>query len=472
MAVDLIQWHEFDEETQSGFNKFKVRVYAVGDHATLSDVSLEVGSNLPEDSTYEIVSSSIEFLKRRNGPKPQSGQAARVKAVAEDTEADLVTNFDWAELSGTRTKLDTDPQLVQYQIQFTGDTGSTAPSPGDSLNTIIGGSVSLPSTGLDREPVAIRVSEVVKSTTQKSHVTVIFQAHHARVSSGSPFTEVNPRQLIRTGQRSWRGRRRFIGPSANAEALTNGLYNSVFPTKSGKYAPKCIRVETNENIEPGIALVVADYETPRVVGEGILRVQTSFQAEAATQDLDKAVMVGPEETTVGSTKRIQERRIVKGSAVRLMPKSKIVLETAATSLNVNTFMNLTGCVNKYSLPNFGNAQPGTLLFLGLPDSSFKLVGNLWYLNLAFSYSGDPEFYAKWNQQTESQPGNYFPVKLTEVTEGGAVVEGSTKTILEWQPYKRLSTGARGGENARINHKIYPEKDFRFLGKDLVITGIK
>jgi len=66
------------KEWQSGFKTFKQRAYSVGQEGTLVALDLEEGDNLPEDSTYEIVSSKIEYTK-------DGARIAVVTAFAERT---------------------------------------------------------------------------------------------------------------------------------------------------------------------------------------------------------------------------------------------------------------------------------------------------------------------------------------------------------------------------------------------------
>jgi len=184
-----------------------------------------------------------------------------------------------------------------------------------------------------------------------------------------------------------------------------------------------------------------------------------------------AVITGPE-LIDANKKTYHERRLISGSAIRPRPMSKIILETAATDLNLNIFIDKQGNVNKYLLPNFGNAQPGTLLFLGLPHTTFEFINDLWYLNLAWAYSGDPEHWLKWNEQTTSQAGNYFPIQRPGVAIAGAAVVGATKWQLEWRPrnFKDI-TGAQGAVTDVVTHRLFPEADFREFGTHLIITGL-
>jgi len=253
---------------------------------------------------------------------------------------------------------------------------------------------------------------------------------------------------------------------AGAEALQNRLHGSIFPNRSGKYAPKCTRVEIQDNWQPDRSLVIADYETPRVVGEGTLRIQSMFQSDPTTVDLEGAVITGLEKHST-KLKTYQERRLVSGSAIKPRPFTKVILETAATSLDINYIMSREGCVNRYRLPNFGNAAPGTMLFLGAPESSYKLTGGLWYLNLAFLYSGP----VKWNEQTKSVAGNYFPLQRAALDKDKNVVAGSKVTILQWLPNEMNTDGSVGADSTPSGHQLFAEADFRDLGKHLVITGI-
>jgi len=469
MAIRDIR-KEYSREEESGFRQIKHRTFAIGDADTLEGSSLQEGDTLPDDSTYEIIASEVQFIKPRSGKPGYSGRAVVVVAVLERVEADATGGKLWEELTGTRKVLDSDPQTLQYEITFTGLTASARPTNGQTYAEITGNASGFTTTGLDREPVAASVSQAKKATILKSHVTVVFEANHARTATGSSWTEINPRVLIRTGQKTYKGTRRFSGPVASSDAMENALYGSVFPNKSGKYAPKCFRVEVVDNKWPDRSLAIASYETPRIVGEGRLRIKAGFSTRAVTKDLDKNVIIGPEETSSGS-KRYNERRLISGRAIRLEPFAIIVVETAATSFNLDTILNRANSVNKNTLPNFGNAKAGTLLFLGAPESTYEFVNGLWYVNLAFQYSGNPDKYPKWNQMTKSQAGTYFPRRVDGVDADGVKVAGATKYLLEWAPKILLSGGGLTDAPAPVEHRMFEKADFRDVGKHLLITGI-
>tara|TARA_Y100000310_G_scaffold343562_1_gene451812 strand:+ start:231 stop:1670 length:1440 start_codon:yes stop_codon:yes gene_type:complete len=479
MAVSrkIQRWRPFDGESEQGFRQFKDRVYGVPQATTLddTDVNMQEGDTLPDDSTYEIISSKIDMVKPLTGKNAhRGGRAVVVRAMKEKVEGSSQT--PWQELSGTRTVLDSDPQTIRYEIRFTASTGTALPTAGQTISDVIG-SGSLTSTNLDREPDIVSVSARIKATVLKDHVVCVFQAHHARTTTGSPFTEINPRQRTLVAQNTWKGRRRFSVPIASAANLESTLFGSMFPGLSGQFAPICGRVSTQDNWEPGRSLVIADYETPRVVGQGVLRVQVGFESHSVTKDLDGKVIVGPEDV---KDRGIVEHRLVSGSATRLRPMATIILETAATGFNVNTFLNRVGKVNKYRLPNFGNAQPGTLLFLGAPQTTFRLVGSLWYLNLAFKYSGDPSeldkngnrVFPQWNEMTKSQSGSYVMQQVRGVTKAGTAVAGADKFMRTWVPKrKNTQNNNLGAKQAEDVHRMFPTTDLRDLGRDLVVRGL-
>ena len=485
MAVSrkIQRWRIFDAESEEGFQQFKDRVYGVPQATTLddTDVNMQVGDTLPDDSTYEIISANIDMVKPLTTAtgNHKGGRAARLRAVKFKTEADAETGYYWEELSGTRIFNDSDPQVVQYQIQFIGLTASAVPAVG-SLYIAFPGAGTLTSTNLDREPVAVSISQKKKATVLKSIITVVFQAHHARTATTSPATEINPRRRVRTGRFSWKGTRRFSIPTDLAAGFETSLYGGIFPNMSGKYAPKCVRVETFDEPPqmPGRSLMVAEYETPRVVGEGRLRIILGTTAETVTRDLNNKLMVGAEPYKRGSTTYWGERRLISGSNTRLKAMSTIILETAATEYQLNLFMNKVGHVNKYTLPKFGKAQPGTLLFLGQPQTTYALVGDLWYINLAFKYSGDPskvvdgkKFFPKWNEMTESQLGTHQVIQLDATTAAGTVITGKKREVLQWIPFVFNTAGKLTEDGPTTVHKNFPIADFTDLGKELIITGL-
>lgn len=474
------RWQQFDGESEQGFWQFKDRVYPVPQAGTLAGatVSMQEGDTLPDDSTYEIISAKIDMVRPLTGEvKHKGGRAAVLRGMKEKYLTAKSGSGAWNELYNSRRVLDSDPQTIRYEIRFSAaiSDGPTRPSPGDTYATINGGVSGFPTTGVDREPVAVHVGEVTNATILKRHVVVIFQSYHARGVTGSPGTEINPRQLVQIGRNAHKGRRRFSVPVASAISLKSSLYGSVFPTMSGKYAPKCHRVEVLDEPPnmPGRSVVIANYETPRIVGEGQLRIISGNTQSPATRDLNKKLMFGPEEYKAGTSTWWGERRITKGSAVLLEPMTTIILETAARTFQVNRIMDRQNMVNKYRLPNFGGAQPGTLLFLGsIPATTFEIGADLWAVDLAFKYSGNPTHFPKWNDRTESQLGSYVPFRLNEIGEDQAVIVGAKKTVLMWVP-RRLSKAGKllAAESPKDKHKRHPIADFRDLGKDLIITGI-
>lgn len=474
MTVDSTipgRWQEFDGESESGFKQYKDRVYPVPQSGTLAGatVSMQEGDPLPDDNTYEIIDAAIKMVRPLTGAtKHKGGRAAVLKGYKEKVKAD--GSGDWNELVGTRKVLESDPQTLRYEITFTAVTATARPSTSDTYLTITGEASGFTTTDLDREPVVVQVSQLKQATILKSHVTCVFQAHYARTTTGGTFTEINPRIRIATGKNSWKGRRRFSSTVGNAAALEGALFGGIFPGLSGKYAPKCNRVETQDNWEPGRSLVIADYETPRVVGEGKLRIEVGTSKEFVTRDLKGEIIHGVEK--VGTKKQFRHRKIVSGSIGDLVPESIIILETAATSFNINTVMDRVRHVNKYRLPNFGNAQPGTLLLLGSPQTTYRLVGDLWYVNYAFKYSGNPKKFPTWNQRLKSQAGDYVVVQTKVVDREGVAVVGVVKHILEWQPVDLDGDGLVDVLNDEIKlHPQYPKSNFRDLGKNLIITGI-
>ena len=470
MAIrDILK--EYSREEESGFRQIKHRTFAIGDADTLSGSILQEGDTLPDDSTYEIIASEVQFVKPRSGKQGYAGRAAVVQALLERVEdGGAASTYLWSELTGTRKVLDTDPQTLGYEITFTGLTASARPTNGQTYLQVTGRASGFTTAGLDREPVAVHVSQVKKATILKSHVTVRFEANHARIAKASPGTELNPRILIRTGQNTYKGRRRFSAVIANTGAMENNLYGSVYPNKSGKHAPKCHRVEMHDNWRPGLSLVIADYETPRVIGEGRIRIKTGTSATTVTKDLDKKVITGPEKTSVNS-KQYNERRLISGKSIKLDPTAIIVIETAASSFNIDTIIDRIGSVNSKQLPNFGGAKKGTLLFLGGPETTYEYVGNIWHVNLAFQYSGNPDRHPKWNEMTESQAGTYFPRQVWGVDKDGKKVDGATKYLVEWAPKILLDDGDLADAPAPTKHKMFPERSFRDIGRDLDIVGV-
>lgn len=83
----------------------------------------------------------------------------------------------WKEMAGTRRVEDNKPHHIDYIITFTAPTAETIPAAGCLIGAITTGN--LPTTGVDSEPEAVQISEVVLATPTKAHVTVRFRALYA-----------------------------------------------------------------------------------------------------------------------------------------------------------------------------------------------------------------------------------------------------------------------------------------------------
>ncbi|GAF94505.1 unnamed protein product, partial [marine sediment metagenome] len=110
---------------------------------------------------------------------------------------------------------------------------------------------------------------------------------------------------------------------------------------------------------------------------------------------------------------------------------------------------------------------------------YRLVGGLWYINLAFMYSGDPtatvngkKAFPKWNEQLQTQRGLYEVVSVRTRDATGAATSVSNSKIKQWVP---KTIGAKGAlseaETDIITFANYPESDFSDLDNNLIITGI-
>ncbi len=362
---------ELSGERQEEFRNWKTRVYWLGRDATLAQANLEQGDTLPDDSSYEIITSALKHAK-------EAGTYAVCQGYTEDT----TSGSPWSELDGTRTVDDLAPNHIDFIITFTAATGTTAPVPGNNYSAVFGSGTLGMASNYDDEPRAIHVSEVVKATKNKSHVTVRFRAHYWTEERSSRWAEIHPRIKRRIGKSHWRCRRRFSCAAGREDALEDSLYHKAMPGYSGKYAPMCEEVQSVTGFKRNRSLVTADYETQRVPGEATIEVMVSHQYETVTREPlgDERVIVGPED---GDKQYMHHYEVVSGSNKIMIPRAVMVIKTAYDRFDVDSIMGRVGHVNNATA--FG-LRAGSLLLIGAP-AVWKPRGQLWYIDYQFAYSG-------------------------------------------------------------------------------------
>jgi hypothetical protein len=214
-----------------------------------------------------------------------------------------------------------------------------------------------------------------------------------------PLIELGYRkEVLGEDSATWTGRREFKCPKSEAEQHEVGLWTEPWNinSSSGPVFPRTIRVKRNNENDPGESLIIVTYRsftggggyTP---GRASLSVRTNTQAmkmvfseneyiidEDLTPSEDTKYVIDGEIDS-DDDGNIQYHRPQAGAMIYLKPNSQIVIKTAyyKNEINWNTILGLIGCTNSGTMPNIGNAGPGTLRLMeaGIPKYMLDYVAS-------------------------------------------------------------------------------------------------
>ena len=224
--------------------------------------------------------------------------------------------------------------------------------------------------------------------------------------------EVNPRHLELVGKDRWEGLRTFLCHKVNAPSYMQSFRGQAYPGVAGSFAPVVRRVRAQYNpLTNGdtLATLTAMYETQREIGKAHIRVLTKSEAQQVLQDLDGKTIYGPDlHSDNGAPDHLTHWRVTQGMPGRLTPFCVVRAQTAYApdaSVLANAWA-LWDHVNASAMPNFGNAQAGTMRLVGL-NLDWQMGDELVYLDYDFWWSG-PTY--TWNELVKSQLGSWVVMR--------------------------------------------------------------
>ena len=393
---------EHNREWQENFANWKSRVIDVGQFSTLSGENLEVGDTLPDDSTYEIVSSRLDTADGK--------QVAVVTAMGpEDTVAG---QSPWSELRETRQNQDT-RAVKRFQVTLTGTKGSALPRRGQAYSAITGTSATLKGAGIEIEPRAAAVGEVQELTRTRSRVTVTFEAYWPVQGTLPNKTEYYcVRRTCTQDTPYWTGvEEYYVAEDGDADKIASLIRGRRQVGPSAYFAPTCHKAESEFSyFGDNGSRVVAMFKTQllsdrRQPGRATVSIEAQANARKVLVDLDGKRLAGGYYDVTSPTygHGLNSIRLKKGDPVVYEGRALIRLKTAyekggMSAQDIADIMLLQGKVNDKALPNFGNFEKGTLQLLASPHTKQWDESGLWYVDYVFAVS--PIYPLPWNDYVE------------------------------------------------------------------------
>ena len=283
--------------------------------------------------------------------------------------------------------------------------------------------------------------------------------------------EVNPRHLELVGKDRWEGLRTFLCHKVNAPSYMQSFRGQSYPGVAGSFAPVVRRVEAQYNpLTNGdaFATLTAMYETQREIGKAHIRVLTKSEAQQVLQDLDGKTIYGPDlHSDNGAPDHMTHWRVTQGMPGRLTPFCVVRAQTAyapSASVLANAWA-LWDHVNANTMPNFGNAQPGTMRLVGL-KLDWDLGDELAYLDYDFWWSG-PTY--TWNELVKSQRGSWVVLEepRMQINPTTGVIEaadsGKKDPVRRFFPAHIVTIQADGTRTFQAStpeiRRLFPEGNF-------------
>ncbi len=178
--------------------------------------------------------------------------------------------------------------------------------------------------------------------------------------------------------------------SFRADVAETLVMDSIHPEESGFYAAQLRRIKVTENWKAGLAHVLAIWEPPplhkileRYPNKAVLKMKLSEVREKAIGDDEGKYLVN--EPYWADDDKYKRWVPVTGGEFVFKGRMDVVLETATDSLHFITLKEKINKVNQFYLPNFGNAQPETLLFRGAETIFRYLDRDLTLMWLVFTW---------------------------------------------------------------------------------------
>ena len=170
--------HTSLQTVEEGFKKTITALYRCANAETLDTVDLQVGNNLPADTTYEITAATL--IQDRNSMDNVVSVSSFIEQLDTAIGNSAATGSNWSELLGTRKIISDTNEYRDWQIMFTGTTASTNPVNGDTYGSVVG--VSAANFGdtsvYDVESVIVNATIDFRLTQNKSHAVCVFREQY------------------------------------------------------------------------------------------------------------------------------------------------------------------------------------------------------------------------------------------------------------------------------------------------------
>lgn len=184
----------------------------------------------------------------------------------------------------------------------------------------------------------------------------------------------------------------YIAPKGTTLAAAEAVipYRTYYSGESGLWGSRRNAAEVRPDLKTGECLVTYRYEPPTLdlwlaenPNHGVLLVDVEGDVEDRVFDTDDKRITG--EFDDGFRYRYV---LIKGNPKKFVARCALVLHVAVESLTVANLMRLYGKVNHASLPNFGNADAGTLMFLGARATFVIKEDALFLMDYRFAFNPD------------------------------------------------------------------------------------
>lgn len=263
----------------------------------------------------------------------------------------------------------------------------------------------------------------------------------------------------------WTGSVKYITTWANAVADATALYGTGFPGVTGFSLPICNSVEMFEapGEQPGRALLIAGYETPRIVGRAILASRPRGRMRRKTRDTSGNVIEGPDPADPRN-----KYEITQGDNQIEENDTDVIIKTAysLTAFTLSTYQALEGCVNasQVIISGWGTMAAGTVRFISV--SAQSAYGDA-IINLDYHlrWSGT----TTWNQKVKNQKGCYYvrrlPVldkDLAQVLVDGTAIYRDSQVFLPGYSYATTTANVPTASASAATCAIFPTADFSSL----------
>ena len=191
------------------------------------------------------------------------------------------------------------------------------------------------------------------------------------------------------GRRKYAAVKGYYADEGSTQNVLDDLYWQPYPEIGGDYRPFCTRVEVRKRgCTPTKDLVLAYYETPRIVGKGTLLWRPDQRNRERDVDLVGQRITGTDRDTG------EAYEIVRGPKAFPETTGTFILQTAYYPGNaiLNSMFEFRDKINSHSMPRFLNAHAYTLRYITAnvtPEGPNGLV----YVDHQFRYN--PQGWNNW-----------------------------------------------------------------------------